>query len=184
MKLKILVAFACLALFSGCVKFKEFQKILALTGAYRTDAIEFFDDGAGMTCDVDVKAQEQLSLTKMEMKGTMDLYFHFGGQLTFQDMALHYDFALDGQWKICGDSLFITPDTKTFKADFQSSNASTSVEQAMVRHLRKYVSDNVENLLKEKLSDDNTLHMEIKFINSNAIMGKADDRLILLQRVE
>ena len=46
------------------------------------------------------------------------------------------------------------------------------------------MSDNIETMLKDKLSDDNNLHMEIKFINSKAILGKADDRLILLQRKE
>lgn len=113
----------------------------------------------------------------------LELIFHFGGALEFQDVRISYVSTVSGDWGVKGDSLFFSPDTSTIQAHFISSNAQNNVEEAMVRQLRRNVVAKLEPQIRAKYSQRSIKSIAIERVGDWGLIGStADSSAVFLQK--
>ncbi len=172
------LAAAALSSCSGSCGSREF----GLLGTYRTYLSEYFEDGS-MQCTARAKVDEQLKPSGLEVAMDLDLIFHFGGALEFQDVRISYVSTVSGDWGVKGDSLFFSPDTSTIQAHFISSNAQNNVEEAMVRQLRRNVVAKLEPQIRAKYSQRSIKSIAIERVGDWGLIGStADSSAVFLQK--
>ncbi len=151
-------------------------------GTYRTYLSEYFEDGS-MQCTAMARVDEHLKPSGLELELGLDLVFHFGGALEFQDVRISYASSVQGDWGVKGDSLIFLPDTSSIQARFISSNAQNNVEEAMVRQLRRNVVAKLEPQIRSKYSEHSIKSIAIERVGDWGLLGSAaDSSVVFLQK--
>lgn len=176
------LAAACAAAFLSSCSGSCGSKEIGLMGTYRTYLSEYFEDGS-MQCTAKAKVDEKLKPSGLEIALDLDLVFHFGGALEFQDVRISYASSVSGDWGVNGDSLFFLPDTSSIQARFVSSNAQNNVEEAMVRQLRRNVVAKLEPQIRAKYSEHSIRSIAIERVGDWGLLGSAaDSSVVFLQK--
>ncbi len=154
-----------------------------LRGSYETDIHETFEDEDGIVCNVFLKTSQNLESEGMDLIATMRMDVRFSGVLEFKDLSMIYDISMRGHWDINGDTLVVTPVQDSFKSEFKSSNATRPTEEAMVKHMRKYVSENLEKRIMLRLAKESRVVMRIDSVTDVGICGRSDDCPFIMRRL-
>ncbi len=156
-------------------------KDLGVVGTYRTYMTEHIEDGS-IHCTATAKVDETLGLSGVDIEMDIDLAFHFGGQMEFKDVVVSYTATANGDWGMSGDTLRIAPDSTSISTAYAGSSAQSSVEEAMVRQLRKNVISGMQPKIYERYSKRSQLFATLVSQCSHGLIGKMPDSSVVILR--
>lgn len=162
----------------------EGERPLRLVGNYATHHSKVVDDGSGVKCLIDISSHECLSLTGLETTSRIDVTYNFGGAIEYRNITLTYEAVTNGEWFATDSSLTLLPDTSTFTATFVGSTAVSSVDEAMVRQLRKMHRSELEMRVKEMMAQPSagTNTMAIVCKSPNSLIVRWSGKLLLMAK--
>lgn len=182
LKLTIVVLLAVLLGSSAWFVVSAGSKSLQLLGSYRTVVSGVVVDAGGLPCNTHVNALEHLSLDGLRVTGLATLTFELSEMLEFRDIELRYTVGMGGDWGAEGGRLSVRPDTATFHALYDGSNAQTPVEEAMARQLRNNLAEHLHQQLRQRLLIDCQKQLDIMSVCQGGLVGRSDTTLVVLLR--
>ena len=157
------------------------EKDLGVVGTYRTYMTENIEDGS-MRCTATAKVDETLGIGGVDIDMDIALAFHFGGQMEFEDVVVNYKATASGDWGLQGDTLRIAPDSASISTTYAGSSAQSSVEEAMVRQLRKNVIAGMQPKIFERYHKRSQLFTKIISQGRHDLLGILPDSSLVILR--
>lgn len=173
------MAVALLTTFATILRGKD----LDMMGTYRTYAHETYDEDA-VRCDVGICSTETFGPFGVRAAMDVEMTFRFDGAVEFNDLTLRYNAGLSGDWHTYGDRLTLSSDTSSFSYTFAGSSASSNVEEAMVRQLRKFVDVSLVPKIRRKAIKTNSRTLTVVRRTAERIETNADGEEMVLERQE
>lgn len=156
-------------------------KDLGLMGTYRTHAAETYDEDA-VRCDVAICSTETFGPLGVRAVMDVEMTFHFDGIVEFNDLTLRYSAGLSGDWSADDDRLSLSSDTSSFSYTFVGSSASSNVEEAMTRQLRKFVDVSLVPKIRRKVIKANSQTLTITQRTEEGVEADADGETVVFER--
>lgn len=179
-KIYVALAIVAIALLTTLATILQ-GKDLGMMGAYRTYARETYDEDA-VRCDVSICSTETFGPLGVRADMDVEMTFRFDDAVEFNDITLLYDASLSGDWRAESDRLTLSSDTSSFSYTFAGSSASSNVEEAMVRQLRKFVDVSLVPKIRRKVIKANSQTLTIVRRTKGRIEANANGEDVLMER--